>query len=144
LEVFSMRPDETSDVYLNVAAAVQSLLHGLKLLVAKTESEIKTQRRSASTDELGRAYFSDMLELIFDRCAENLGTLFSIVQPTGFRRELRDDTLRVIRRLAPMILFESDLCRTCLMDDFSARLAEFLAAVERNAVCPQVAAAKVA
>jgi hypothetical protein len=135
-----MSPESNASLYLEASSAVQSLIHGLKLLIAKTEAEMKTQRPSASADELQRAYFNEMLELLFARTADTLGKVLSTVQPVSFRRELRDDTLRVIRRLAPTILVESDLCRTELVDDFFAKLARFLNEVERSAACPQVAA----
>jgi hypothetical protein len=129
-----------SGVYQDGARLIQNLLSELAKVVRKSESGIKVSRNSSVPDELDRAYFRDMLELVFKGTVGHFGRLLTGISSIPLRTQLRDQITHNLRRLAPTALIDSDLCQTIFMTDFSALLTRFITDLERSAHCPKFAA----
>ena len=129
-----------TDVHENAAAIIAGLLSELRRLVRKTELGIKISRESAALLELERAYFRDLLDLFFERAAEEFARLAAGLKPPGAKNQPGDDLVRQLKRSASLTVIESDLCGTVLMNDFSELMARFVAGVERNIRTPRIAA----
>ena len=129
-----------TEVYEEASVLIAGLISEFRRLVKKTELGLKISRESPALIELERAYFHDLLELFFDRAVREFGNLTDKVKPVALKNQLRNDLVRNLKRPASMIIIESDLCSTILMDEYSELMGRFVADVERNASRPQVAA----
>lgn len=127
-------------VYEEGSELIAGLIVELRRLVKKTESGIKISRGCPSLLELERAYFHELLELFFNRAVQELGKLIEKVKPVAVKNQLKKDLARNLKKPAAMIVIESDLCSTVLMDDFSELMARFDVELERTARRPQIAA----
>ena len=139
--------DIGTDVFISAAstrersaALADGFLAELGLLVRKAESGLRISGEHRSQAELERAYFRDVLQLLFNRAVEDFGNLVSGIKPTALRTQLRDGLALDIRRRASMVLIDSDLCGTILMDEFSELLAQFLKDLDRAGRRPSMAA----
>jgi hypothetical protein len=125
--------------YEETSALLDGFVSELRRLIKKTEF-VKISREDPAQVELERAYFHDLLELLFNRAVEEFGKLKDCLNPAGFKSQLKNDLAQTLKRLAAATFIESDLCSTVLMDDFSELMARFVAEMERIARRPQIAA----
>ncbi len=128
-------------VYETASILVTNFLIDLKQFVRKAETGMRASGTHPSqNDTLERAYFHDIMDLLFDRAAADFGKLLRSINPVTLRQQLRDDLIHTVRRQAHRIMVDSELSGTELMDEFFGLLPGFLSNIERESRCPQIAA----
>ena len=127
-------------IYKEATDLINGFVTELRRLVRKAEAGIEISRGCRSLLDLERAYFRDVLELLFNHAVEDFGKLIVRVKPAALRGQLKDDLVLNLKRSAAMTVVESDLCRTVLMDEFSELMARFSDDLERTVRRPQIAA----
>ena len=127
-------------IYKEATDLINGFVTELRRLVRKAEAGIEISRGCRSLLDLERAYFRDVLELLFNHAVEDFGKLIVRVKPAALRGQLKDDLVLNLKRSAAMTVVESDLCRTVLMDEFSELMARFSDDLERTVRRRQIAA----
>jgi hypothetical protein len=131
----------SAGTYERASALVRNFLIELEHSVRKMESgKSAAGSRPSQNAPLERAYFHDILDLLFGRTAGECGQMLRGIHPVALRRQLRDDLMHSIKHQAHRIIIDSELSDTGLLDDFSVMLSDFLSQVEKEARCPPIAA----
>jgi hypothetical protein len=130
-----------SGMFRTTGALVDRFMADLERCVRKTELGMATAGNySPQNAPLERAYFHDILDLLFDRAAGEIGRVLRSVSPITFRRQLQDNIVHTIKCRAHRIMIDSELSGTDLMNEFLGLLSEFLSNIEKESHCPQIAA----